>query len=313
MTIRLVIEETSWRFDGIPAADCIEALEALLDRIDDAYADGHDSCYSEDLFDVFVLEDKRFFDLCGDDSPLPIPIEVRERIASIFGRIQKWQDISLPDHFDVRVGTEPMQFAPSIAWAHPRSVEQPLDRPACLVFAPVRADGCFPVTVNDVTRDVWFIAGRPSYNKYFRALIEQFSGSPQEMESLSQSAFPELEFRPGCFGGIKDMSKPYKELAKPIVHHLGTLNDEGARIFGGPRERVAAEFGAFGIDISNENGNTKNDDEALNERTKIVGGQEVQFLWHMKLERHCDRIHLHPGRVSAGGRIMVGIFCNHLK
>lgn len=313
MTIRLVIEETSWRFDGIPAAECLDALERLLDRIDDAYAEGHDSCYSEDLFDVFVLEDKRFYDLCSEDSPFRIPVEVQERIASIFGRLQKWQDLSLPNSFDVCVGTAQEEFAPSIAWAHAQATDDPLNAPACLVFEPVRAEGCFPVAVEGRLRDIWFVSSRPSYNGYFRALIEQFSVSPHEMESLSHSAFPELEFFSGCFGGIKDMSKPYRELAKPLVHHLSALCDDGGRIFAGAREQIAAEFGALGVDISNENGNTKGDGEALKERTRVVDGEKVEFLWHTKLERHCDRIHLSADGVQRGERLMIGIFCRHLK
>lgn len=313
MTIRLVVDETSWQFEGIPAADCLEALEVLLDRIDDAYADGHDSCYSEDLFDVFVLGDKRFFDLCSEDSPLLIPIEIQERIASIFGRLQRWQEISLPDHLYVQVGAEQERFAPSIAWVHARLASEPFDAPACLIFGPARPEGCFPVTVHGVAHNIWFVGNRHSYNGYFRALIEQFSVSPHDMESLSHSAFPELDFRPGCFGGIKDMSKPYRELAGPIVRHLGALSDQGARIFRGPRERIAAEFGTLGVDISNENGNTKNDDEAIRERTKTVDDEDVEFLWHTKIERHCDRIHLSPTRVLNGGRLLVGIFCLHLK
>ncbi|WP_395061142.1 hypothetical protein [Paraburkholderia silvatlantica] len=308
-----MIDETSWKFDNIPLTDCLEALEVLLDRIDDAYAEGHDSCYSEDLFDVFVLGDKRFFDLCGEDSPFPIPAEIQERIASIFGRLQKWQDLSLPAHLDVRVGTGPEEFAPSIAWVHAQSVDEPLGLPACLSFQPVRVEGCLPVAVDNRVRDIWFVSSRQSYNGYFRTLIEQFSSSPQEMESLSHSAFPDLDFRDECFGGVKDMSKPYRELAKPLVHHLSILCDHGARIFAGPRERIAAEFGAFGVDISNENGNTKADSEALKERTKKVNGENIEFLWHTKLERHCDRIHLSANGVQGGGKLMIGIFCRHLK
>ncbi|MCM2485799.1 hypothetical protein [Burkholderia glumae] len=313
MTLRFVVDETSWRFDGIPPADCIEALEEFLDRIDDAYEDGHDCCYSEDLFDVYVLGQKRFFDLCSEDSPLKIPQEVLERITSAFGRLQKWQDLSLPDDFSVTVGDGQEQFAPSIAWVHARHADGLFYAPSCLVFGPGRTEGCLPVAVQGVVRGIWFVGGRQSYKSYFRSVIKDFSEAPQQMEQLSRSAFPELEFRPGCFGGIKDMSKPYRELAEPIIRHLSVLSDQGARIFLGPRDRVSAEFGAFNVDISNENGNTKADKEALAERTKEFNGEDVEFLWHTKLERHCDRIHLSPDGVANGGKILIGIFCFHLK
>jgi len=133
------------------------------------------------------------------------------------------------------------------------------------------------------------------------------------MEAFALSAFPDIDFAPGAFNGIKDMSKPYRELVKPLVRHLSAFSDHGKRIFSGPWAQVPAEFGALRVDISDENGNTKGNSEARKDRTIIIDGTDIVFWWHSKLEPDRDRIHIYPDRIPKGGRLLVGIFCCHLK
>ena len=132
------------------------------------------------------------------------------------------------------------------------------------------------------------------------------------MEVLAPSAFPSVDFAPNAFNGISKMSKPYNELVGRLVRHLGVLSDHGNRIFSGPRDRVAQEFGSCGINVSDENGKTKANHVARNERTITIDGSDIIFWWHSKLERDRDRIHFYPDRIKDGGRLLVGIFCKHL-
>ena len=108
------------------------------------------------------------------------------------------------------------------------------------------------------------------------------------------------------------MSKPYRDLIDPIVGHLSALCDHGQRIFSGPWQRVSAEFGALGVSISDENGNTKNNAAARNERTVVLRGACLVFWWHCKLQPDRDRIHIYPDNIKGGGKLIVGIFCRHL-
>jgi hypothetical protein len=121
-----------------------------------------------------------------------------------------------------------------------------------------------------------------------------------------------LDFVEDVFDGIKSMSKPYVNLVTEIVHQLGVFSDHGQRIFSGPWMRVPAEFGSLRVNISDENGNTKKNERARLERTKMFRDAPHVFWWHAKLEPDRDRIHICPGKVGSGGRIIVGIFCNHL-
>lgn len=313
--MRFVIDETSWDFDRLDQNGCIEALETLLDLLDDVNEQGHSACYSEELFETVVWQSKTFYELYEPDSSIIIPRDVQERIASIFGRLSKWQelDLSEPNDFDVQFDNGIKEFAPSIAWAHAQTVQNKARSAACLIFPTVRPIGKHAVTVNNQIENLWFVGDFQSYRDYFRWLIADTTKNPDEMEKFSASAFPSIDFIPDSFNGIKDMSKPYRELIGPLTKHLSALSDHGKRIFSEPWIDAPAKFGLLGVNITDENGNTKSNREARKERTRIVKGEEIVFWWHSKLEPDRDRIHFVPDKIASGGRLLVGIFCRHLQ
>jgi hypothetical protein len=312
--MRFVIDETSWRFDGLTLGACVEALETMLDQIEDAQAQGHLACYSEELFYTLVWENKSFYELYALDAPIPIPREVQERFDSNFHGLSKWQDMS-PDWrpSKIKFDGSPEEEAPSIAWAHEQTVLNRERAIACLVFPGGRPAGFFDVTVNQKKAPLWLVADSKNYCDFFRWLIVETTKNPDEMERFASSAFSSLDFMPGTFNGIKKMSKNYQELVKPLVHHLGALSDHGKRVFEKPWSQVAAEFGGVGVNISDENGKTKSNTDARKERTVEFNGNDIICWWHIKLEPHQDRIYLSPDRIHSGGKLLVGIFCEHLK
>jgi hypothetical protein len=220
--------------------------------------------------------------------------------------------LSWPTDIEVVVGEGPLECAPSIAWSHAQTIFGPTNAVACITHQLRRASGHVSVIVAGKTIPVWFISNARDYERFFRWLIIETTSNPDELEGLSASAFHSLDFVEGAFNGIKRMSKPYLVVASAIVTHLAAFSDEGRRIFSGPRDRVAAEFGPFGVDISDENGRTKSNSKARAERTFIVNGETRVFWWHSKLERHQNRIYICPEKIREGGRILVGIFCDHL-
>lgn len=312
--MHFVVDEASVNFNGLEAAAAIEALESLLDQVERGAERGEATCYSTELFYWKVLGERTLYDLYVDDSPLPIPDDVRRRIATIFDHLPKWDDSDdWPAVLDVAIGTAAPALAPSVAWAHARAKAGVLTSVACLALQGARAPNSVDVSANGVTRQIWFVLDETSRLAFFRWKIVCGTTSATELENFANSAFPELDFIEGVFGGIKSMSKGYRDLVDDLVRHLGALSDYGKQIFSGPWQRAPAEFGPYGVDISDENGQTKADKAARAERTKKVGGKPVVFWWHTKLERDRDRIHIFPDQVPGGGRLIVGIFRNHLK
>lgn len=286
----------------------------MLDLLDDADRQGHLACYSDELFNIPVYKDKCFYDLYDPEAPFQISRDVQERIAVIFSRLPKWQDYPdiWPTSFAVQVDDGPNEEAPSIAWAHAQALQNVPEHIGCLAFPTIRKSASLDVVVNEQKVSLYFVGCNHSYCDFFRWLIVEITTNPAEMAKLSPSAFPALVFVDNVFNGIKDMSKPYRELVPKIVHHLGVISDHGKRIFQGAWDKAPAELGALGVNASDENGNTKGNSTAYKQRIAIFQGVETVFWWHSKLQKDRDRIHFNPDQVHKGGKIIVGIFCRHL-
>jgi hypothetical protein len=314
MMAQFVLDENSWESEGIAPLAYVERIEEILDTVDDLIASGHACVYSDDLFTSALAGDRTFYDLYHPDAPIAIPPDLQERVAAIFGRLRVWQDLDVPwpESFEVSVNGRAEEFAPSIAWAHARASQGARTAVPCIVHGESRPSGHIPVRVGGSVVDVWMIASIEDAPAYFRWLIVETTNSPHEMGRLASDAFPALDFTTDAFDGVKDMSKPYRGLVDDLVKHLGALSDHGQRIFSGPWQRAPADFGALGVELSDENGTTKGNAKARRERTREHLGATRVFWWHTKLEPDRDRIHFDPEPVTRGRALVIGILCRHL-
>lgn len=313
MRIRFALDESSIRLDDLSAANAIEVLELFLDRIDDALLDGKDVLYSGEFFATAILEERCFWDLCDPNSPVVLPKDVQERAASVFGVLARWDETEeSPQNFMAAVNGEPAKHLPSIAWAHSRNVDPQVEIVACISSGTNGHTGGHNVLADNVEREVWFLETARDTELFYRWICSTHSRSSAELAHYSAQSFKHLTFVANCWNGIGMMSGQFRDLAPVIVHHLGVLSDNGPRIFSGSWQQAPAEFGALGINISDENGKTKRNGTALKERRIKVAGLHRFFWWHAKLQPHQNRIHICPDDVPGGGNILVGIFCHHL-
>jgi hypothetical protein len=312
--MRFVVDESSWNFDAFSSEQFVEALEIHLDRLDDAILDNHQICYSDDLFNRPVYDGKSFYELYEDGSEMPVPHEIRERIGTIFGRMSHWQDLAnpLPASSLINIASTGPTEASSIAWAITQVLNSNPYDIACIIVPKIRQGGLNEIEFNGNITQIFFIATEEDYRRYFRTVISKATNSATEMALFCDSAFSQLDFVPGCLQGIKNMSRPYREIISDVIHHLSVLNDFGKQIFAARWQDAPAKFGSHGVEISDENGKTKQNSKAKKARELKIGNDTIFFWWHTKIEAHRDRIHIYPDNVPTGGKIIVGIFCNHL-
>jgi hypothetical protein len=264
MTPRFIIDEKSIDLNGLSSVTSIEIISTLLDLIEDATLSGHGVCYDDDLFIIPLVEHRSFWDLCDPDSPVYLPPDVRERATAAFSRMPKWYEVSKcePVDLNVRIDGGVIETTAAVAWAHRLALDSRLESPACICASTGRRCGAVPVEVSGNSQEIWFVAGGRDVENYFRWLLAQYATESDQIAELASSAFSQLLFINNCFDGIGKMSKPCRELVPTIVYHLGAFSDEGKRIFSESWQRVPAEFGSLGVNISDENGGTKNNIEA---------------------------------------------------
>jgi hypothetical protein len=312
--VRFAIDERSVDLNGLDVADARSAFLTFLEHIRDVGAEGHGICYDEDLFLSDLRGGGTFWDLFSPDAELQLGHEDCERAVAAFSTMPKWHELSSPQPVDVevRVAGGPVETTGSVAWAHAQG-GRGLSAAACLSAPHGRTPGRHQVLVRGVDRPVWFMVSAKDIERYFRDLLGNCAETPDDFAALADYAFRDLIFFNGCFDGIRKMSRTCRDLAPDIVAHLSAFSDAGQRIFSGRWQDAQAEFGSLHINISDENGATKSDKKAAAERLRTFDDKDMYFWWHSKIEPHRDRIHICPDRVPAGGKIIVGIFCLHLK
>lgn len=307
-----VLDETSWVASG--ADGYLERIDTLLDNMERLRVDKRVCLFSEELFHIEIYEGQALYELFAPNSALPIPREIQERITAEFGRLQAWGDMDRPwpADLDVFVGEIGPVFAPSLAWAMTQAAQGPQEAIPCLIAADAWPSGLQTVKVAGEQAEVWLVS-QVRDPGYFRWLATHGTNVPADLDGLLATAFPNLEFVENCTDGIKDMSLGYRDLIRSIVDVLGVLSDQGPRIFAGSWQTAPNEFGALGVNISDENGETKRNSSAERDHTRSYRGRSIPFWWHIKLQPDRDRIHLDASPLHDGGKIIVGIFCRHLK
>jgi len=310
---RFAIDERSYWLPHLTADAVASQIASLLDLMEECQQAGHGICYDQDLILQPIWDGSTFWELF-ERADLPLLDIDREKAAIQFSTLIFWDETreQQPTELDVSVAGGPDEASGTIAWAHAQA-DRGIEAAACITSGVTRPIGRQAVQIGGgPAKAVWFVDDSVRKTNYIRDLIAQHARNVEEFGSLAAEAFADLKFMEGCFGGIRDMSRAVQQIAPDLVRHLSVLSDEGAAIFAGPWQNAPAQFAAFGVNISDENGNTKQNAKARRERTLTVDGQELLFWWHTKIAPDRDRIHIHPDGVAAGRPILVGIFCRHL-
>jgi hypothetical protein len=304
------LDERGWEVGTRAAGAWIEALEVVLDLVDELFERGHSLAYSESIFLEPIASTKTFYDLYAPDSPVEISAELRIRIAVIFSRAAKLEDVFASDgDSSVEIESSGIEQAETIARVAARYMHDPSQITPCISNV---STGLHSVKYQGKTVPIWMVNSPRQVEHFFRWLIVATTREPSQMEALSSDAFRQLAFVAGSFDGIKRMTGSYTSLIEKIVHDLAFLSDNGSHIFTNSWQDAPSQFGAGNVVISDENGNTKQNRIAKRERKIAYGGADLFFWWHIKIEPHQNRIHICPDKVSSGGPIIVGIFCHHL-
>ena len=140
-----------------------------------------------------------------------------------------------------------------------------------------------------------------------RLVVE--SRTEEDFFALVGAAFPRLVLAAGIT--FRRFDGTFGALRNDVVAHLAALNDDFAATYRAETGNLDKVGTRLGIRMSNE-GNTRSSERLMRQRDVVVGNRTYRCEMHSKIEPHRNRIHFHPGDEHTGGRIVVGIFVNHL-
>jgi len=296
--LRFVIDGSSWALEGVPILDVELAMEALTERLEVATARGegvalHDSFWESATTPLF--------------SPGSLDPDVRRRLSVQLDRFGYWNDSADEPALEAKLAAE-VRLAPSVAYAHARVRDGVAV--ACLPLQTAGVVGPIEVEVDEQQEFVHFVTTEAEHRAFFRDAIRVENAGDKAFPALASSAFPCIEWADGVWSGLRDFSKPFRDVRATLTQHLATLDDHGATIFreSVPQER-ADRLRAAGVDASNENGKTRSNAKARQDRTRQWDGSDHVFWWHTKFEPNIDRVHFLYD--EGADVIVVGIFKDH--
>ena len=318
MSIRFVLDESSWRFAWDRRQELAAAIDSLTTRVETATErlEGvarHADLYEADLGGGIQL----YATLFEPDCPIQLDRDLAERLRLVMDRAHVFADDDL-ESYDVSIGGI-ARFAPGVSWAHSRIRE----RHAVAVLPLTLEDelqGEVPVVVSALERAVHFVVSESRHREFFRNAIVVEDADPEAFSVIAPSAFPDLRWVNGVWDGLRRHRRHFfGEHRETLVRHLAVLDDDGARLFyahpGG--QGIDQQLSARGVDASAENGNARRHNPSIADRKRNYDGVEHVFWWHTKIRWDVGRVHFvhipsRPHRPDPEhGHIAVGIFTDH--
>lgn len=311
--MRFAIDPAAWKLDGLTNEQASMHIDEVLDVIAAALDKTGDVYYCEELFSQKVYKDLSLYETY-DHEDISIDQDVRIRVAANITRCKAAEDFvdCAISRDEIKIKDRVVDFSTNLAWATARINTSLYQSIACLSHCRTGNVQCVSVEQSNNEGSIYFICADEHFTLYYQWLAACKSECDDDLDYIKGYAFPELDFVPNSFVGIKKMKTKLREACPLVVEHLAALNNYGKKIFKESWAEVPSKFGGIGVDISDENGKTKKNNKARIARTRLVDGENLVFWWHTKLLRHTDRIHIYPDRVQSGGKIIVGIFCVHL-
>lgn len=315
MSVRFVIDESSWMNATEHAEGLSHAVDRLLERLDVARERREQVVKHPYIYEVEVGGGHLLYSMLFDpDYASPLERDLAMLLQLALDRSTTLDDSELSSYEATIAGSS--RLAPAVAWAHEQRGQ---GRAVGVLPLPLDQglQGERAVSVDGVTHRLHFVTTEEEHRAFFRDAIEVEDAGEGHFQALAGSAFPTLGWADGVWRGLGDFSKPYRDLRGVLVVHLGVLDDHGAELFATWQSTDAGQIGkyldAHGAEASDENGRAKQNKAAEKDRTRRYGGRDRVFWWHTKIRPYVDRIHfLHvPHDPPPHGHIVVGIFKKH--
>lgn len=307
---RVVIDEGSLDLRQLPKDEVHRVLGRFGDILE-LLADGRQVAFMESAYAVECLPSLTFADLATCIPHPAVPRDERVRLAKLLDKCRRRTEEDLPQ--SIRIDGGSWQEA---SWGMAHALRHAAHGRAmsCLVLsAPAGPSGW--VTVEQQTgsvrlhvlRDPQDVAG------FWREIYLCEGIAEEQFFTLADQAFPRLAFYPEL--DFRRFKGSYPDVVPWLVKLLGAVNDhfsDALEQHGGDQKQVVARFDSLGLDISPESGNTRKNAKAWAQRLVLYRGVEYRCEWHGKRLWNLDRVHFSLPIAAHDGRILIGIFVDHL-
>lgn len=310
---RYVVAESSLDFRGLTE----DELGDLLDRFNEALLELQEDAavaVCSLVFDTECDDGQELWEfLFGPDAP-PVPADTRRLLARLLDRCASWDDErygdvgTVPDA--VRVDGTDADGAWSVGYALVNASKK--HGTGCVSFGE-RHRSWLPVSDGERTGEVCFLTRAGDRIGFWQGLFSREDVAEDRFLDYAERAFPNLVCAPTL--RFRAFDGAYRDLRDEVVGVLAAIDGhfaEALEACKGQPYQVQSYLGRWGLDVSPESPNTRSKPKAMAQRNVVYNGETYSCEWHAKIERHRNRVHFSLPREELGGRILIGIFADHL-
>jgi hypothetical protein len=312
------VDETSFDFRELTG----EQLTALLDDFNDSFEElrkRHTDkvAFSTSWYEAECVDGLQIYQVLFEHALPDVDRDTLMRTRLLMDRCPSWDTEPFDGPELVEVDGEVKVEAQSIgyAWHHARGGRHT----ACVVFPVAQRLGWHAVSAvegpsdDPESVDVFFLAEPAALTDFWRSLFKLENVAEAEFLDRAREAFPGLVFADSLSFGKFDGA--YRDLRDWVVDVLSVVQDHFAdalRKHAGQPDRVQDELKPYRLTLSPESSNTHRNKKAMRQRDVKHDGETYRCEWHAKKDGHRNRVHFSLPEQRLGGRILIGIFVDHL-
>lgn len=307
---RVVVDESGFDFRALHAGQ----LTALLDEFNDTLQHTQGKCRvaTSPVWEFTECrEGIELFQFLYEGAGADVARDTRLRMARLLDRCQRWDDAldGMPDQ--VEVDGRPLPTAWSVRFACRQTLHGHFT--ACLAFPAAQRAGWTRVVCDESEPEIFFFSDVAGLSHFWRGLFARENVTERDFFDRAQEAFTGLVFAESLT--FRKFRGSYRDVRDWVVHALGVVDDHftpALEEHSGKPDEVQAYLAQFGLELSPESPRTRANKRAMRQRDVEHEGETFRCEWHAKRHPAWDRIHFSLPKQRLGGRILVGIFVDHL-
>ncbi|GBQ42664.1 hypothetical protein [Komagataeibacter europaeus] len=325
-----IVDGNDWVFDEASITQIHEQIEALLEFVAIGLERHEETFIGDDFQTQPIVAGYTLWQLFEDGSPVSLSFEIRQELAAWLGKSPIYIDLpdwpNNADEIEISIDSGPPTDNVDVAWAHHLLRSK---RPAACYSLTRR--GPLPTQTASGCIAVYFVNTDADRLDFWRNTIRTEGDSLEELIKFAPHAYPCLYFSYGVLQEANNLDGGYSALRWKIQDTFSALNDHGVWIFtcppptvspteptienatGTPQKQLIRErFQNLTLEGEPENPNVRDNRVCREARELHLGSRILYCEWHIKLEKHRNRIHIHAPVPESNSQVVIAIISPHL-
>lgn len=324
-----IVNGAEWNFNGITSADAQERIERALEFIETSVERREVVAVGEDFQTRHMHGTESLWNLFHKGSALALPPELSRELEAWLMRAPVYSNGPWPSGFadeGISIDGEPNPSNPDVEWVHCATCDGiPM---ACITLGPSRLAQTGTAAGN---AQIHFVIDEAGRKAFWRSAIVVAGDTLASLVTYAPKAYPDLHFVEGIVNDAGKLAGGYLASRDRVQTTLATLDDWGSWAFTCPppvltpheavpenadglpsNQIIEHRFKGFNLDVAPEKPNVYAHGESRKARETKLGTRTLYCEWHVKLEGHRNRIHIHAPVCESGDKVVIGMIHEHL-